>query len=290
MKRGSIPHGYTILETLIVIAVTGLLFASAVGMFRGRQIHNQFVQATDQFRAAMQDVSNDVINGQFAKNNSYTCSVSAGSVTITSGSGSQGTNTDCIFLGKVVQFGVQDGTNCDAAPSDQGACDLFKTYVIAGQRKKNDGKEVTSLTEAKPQSIDVLTNEGSLDYGLHISAVWNLGDSSNAATKIGGVAFVAPLNSYQNDSLQTGVQQVSFYPINTTSLGQTGGEFGSVISAANGANYGTPDPQNGILICLSRSDDKEKSAILIGGDNKQAVASTLFGDEYVSKTQGKCPA
>ena len=69
--------GYTIVEGLVVIAVTAAVFLSASLLFRGRQLQVQFDQSIKDFEATMRDIMNDVSTGYYPTSG-LDCDISTG--------------------------------------------------------------------------------------------------------------------------------------------------------------------------------------------------------------------
>jgi len=135
-------RGFTIVETLVVLAVTGALFTSAAIMISGRQAKTEFMTASNDLRQQLQDVINQTASGNFPNSNNFTCTAGAGAMPhLANGSGQgQGTNGECVFLGKAVQIGASDAPN------------RLLSYAVAGNRQMA-GSEVTKLVDAFPEAV-----------------------------------------------------------------------------------------------------------------------------------------
>ncbi len=75
---GRRSHGYTIIETLIFIAVSGMMFMSAVILVGGRQQEVEFSQGVRDLENKLKDTLNDVSTGYFPANNSLNCTIATG--------------------------------------------------------------------------------------------------------------------------------------------------------------------------------------------------------------------
>ena len=66
MNRGEARRGgYTIVETLIFLAVSALLFVSTIILISGRQAKAQFTNSVRDLVSDITDVANDVANGYY---------------------------------------------------------------------------------------------------------------------------------------------------------------------------------------------------------------------------------
>lgn len=114
MTKGVIVGGgYTIIETMIFLAITGFLFFAAITAVGGRQASVQFSQGTRDMQADLERIINQVSTGYYPGGN-LSCSVAGGAAsapTINSGAEQQGSSNDCVFIGKALQLGTQPDHN-----------------------------------------------------------------------------------------------------------------------------------------------------------------------------------
>lgn len=270
MKGGKKTRGFTILETLIVLAVTGGLFVAIAASLSGRQQRTQFSQAVQEIQSQIQEVINEVSSGYFPSTNNFQCTATLTGPSISSaGSAEQGTNEGCIFIGKAIQFRV-NGTDPEQ----------FKIYTLAGVQRNPDGSEVTTLVQAKPKvvaapisSVD-LTQNKKLLYGLTThSMVW-----SNLNVPIGTVAFTNSLASYNDAGIVSGSQKVRMAAVGATALNQTQTQ---AVNAINTQLQTAPiDHDQGIRICFASGGTNQSGLITIGNNNRQlSVTLSIKGNK-----------
>ena len=139
MRGGRINSGYTIVEVMIVLAVSGLILFIAVGFTSGRQAKTAFYTSVANMNSQINSVIDEVRSGQYSDTN-FKCSknISTGNIDIAS-SGSQGTNLDCIFAGKLFWF-AQGTSN-------------YKVYSVAGLNQSTGATDAVYLTNLKPTAI-----------------------------------------------------------------------------------------------------------------------------------------
>jgi type II secretory pathway pseudopilin PulG len=142
--RQAADGGFTIVETLIVLAVTTVLFISAAAFISGRQARTEFAVGIRQVRQQIEQVINETSSGYYPNAGNIKCELSPlRPLKITNvGGTSQGTNGDCIFIGKTVVAGALSGK-----PKD------LTVYSIAGRRLDTTGAEVTNLLSAWPTAL-----------------------------------------------------------------------------------------------------------------------------------------
>jgi hypothetical protein len=156
----SVSSGYTIVEVIIFLAISGALLISSIAFLSGTEGHNRFSQSMRDSQSKIQDLMNDIPTG-FSGGTGGTsgqahCFSTPGKIQIDNGPARSGnpneTNGDCIFLGKAIQF--TDVT--DPAASGQAAAQESQIFVysIFGIRtitlSSGDIRPVANLKEASP--------------------------------------------------------------------------------------------------------------------------------------------
>jgi hypothetical protein len=100
---GSI-FGYTIVEVMIFLAISGALFVSASALISGRQERTMFQQSVNTTSQTLEDILNDVSTGYYPSRSDFSCTYSGGALSLSAISSQQGTNQSCIFSGKLLSF------------------------------------------------------------------------------------------------------------------------------------------------------------------------------------------
>jgi prepilin-type N-terminal cleavage/methylation domain-containing protein len=264
--------GFTIVEVMIVLAISGALFVATAILINGKQNQAGFNEAVQQVQSQIQQAMNEVASGYFPSSANFQCTAgNGGPVSLSSiAPNGQGTNAGCIFAGKVLQFQVQ-GTSPER----------FAVYTIAAAQKDSTGKEVTSLPAAAPKLVAPgtasppgypdLTTTKVLQNGLATTPPPGSGHSrmwyNNGAADItvGAVAFIPSFAQYSSGNITSGSQQMDVVPVTATSLGMT---KPAGVDAVN-TNLATSilDPSNGVSICFATGGTNESGLIVIGGDS-----------------------
>jgi type II secretory pathway pseudopilin PulG len=255
-RRGA---GFTIVEILIVLAVTGVLFLSAVILINGKQNVTSFNQSIRNIQNEMQQVYSDVSSGYYPYGGTMTCAKGSRPVLGNSGTDTQGKNLDCLFLGKVVQFGI---SNTDPQQ--------YLVFTVVGLRGSL-AAPATDLASANARVIAPEPGEGSvpaaydtkiLQYGLTVSSKY-LG--LNPGTSAPAVAFTSNLNTLSNGN---GSQQVNVTPIRgSAKLGDTPTD--AALHVDNSLAAGVPNPAGGVKICFNSGGTNQSGLLSIGGDGRQ---------------------
>ena len=266
MKGGKKAQGFTIMETLIVLAVTSTLFVIIAATLSGRQQRTQFEQAANDIRAQIQQVINDVGTGFYPSTNNFSCSAGAFGPVIAPGSTTQGENTGCIFLGKAMQFKV--GTDASA----------YNIFPIAGLQRTTAGLEVATYAEARPKALSPSVSDSSvpdvvekkkLQYGLTTYSM-TYGASN---TPIGMFAIVNSLATYSSGTLVSSSQQLNIVPVSGSGLNASQATAAESINT-NLASSPT-NPAGGIKICFASAGSNQSGLVTIGPTSAGQLSVTL---------------
>jgi prepilin-type N-terminal cleavage/methylation domain-containing protein len=298
MKKARSP-GFTIIEVLIVLTVTGLLFLSVAALISGRTNQTEFDQASRAFQQQMQDAINQVEAGTYtgtSGSSDYTCTA-GNPIQFGVGGTGQGTNSDCIFIGDVIEFGL-DGKNEDGV----------NTYTLAGDRLQqptdpNPGEEATSLSNAHPRVVMLGTGQPDvtpslLEYGLHVYTANGKSsmnyDNSGSLTPIGAFAIVYSFASYNGGNIVSGSQQVNVVPLGSSQLGEDQTTLESQVLSQLANPLTSPDQSSGmqVTICAQSATTNQYALVTIGGTNNGSSNNGQLGVtlSILGKSNGStCP-
>lgn len=280
MKGGQSDNsrGFTIVETLIVLAVSGLILFSALAVVNGRQNRTQFDVSIRQAQQFLQSTVNEVSSGYYPSQNNFTCTGQVKGATksqpkITTTAKQQGTNQGCIFLGKVIQF----------APA--GNDGQVTAITLAGNSKDNTGSDVSTIGTAQPFAIYPGTGAGSspvkavteseLQYGLTVQRVYTTSTdlSDTTQTNVGAFALVTSFPGTDSYGTQSGSNNVDLYAIIGSSIGQTTTNLVDLVNKNlpdGGANF---KRVGSINICLASAGTNQSGLVTIGGAGSQSSVS-----------------
>lgn len=264
MKGGKAPLGYTIVEVMIVLAVSGMMLVVASQFINDKQARTTFTQGVNDMASRIQNTIQQVSNGQYTDMQVY-CTVNYGT-NRASFSTSVGTpNKNCTYMGKMLHF-VQGGTVDNAE-------ERYEVFTLAGARL-DDGspaKPVTNLDDSaiSPVMTDadpMLTRQETVPYHLRVKKITVDGGPREDY----GVAFIQSLGELEGDSLKTGPQAVLLY------TAQGLGRSEDRLSAANDIKpyvSGTGlAPASRVVICIT---DENRWAELVLGQNNNALSVTV---------------
>lgn len=270
MRGGISPQGYTIVEVMIFVAISGLMFVMAAAFVSGKQATAQFRQGINDINTQIQQTINDVSNGFYPSNSDFSCSAATnGGISPSAIPAQQGTNGGCIFLGKVVQF---------INPSS------YNIFTLAGRQfapgSNNAATVSTSFADAQPVVIATpdwpndLTQYGTLTWGLSVTSMFSNGDPIDA------VGFFGSFSNYgDNGSLQSGAQTVNVltFPTSgaTTPPNATASTMISDLDDSTNWAAATPIANPNILICFNGGTGHEYGSLSIGNSAGSANGQRL---------------
>lgn len=261
------PAGFTVVETMVVLAVTGALFVAIATTLSGRQNAAEFTHAIQSIQSQIQQTIDQVSQGFYPNQSNFICTNGAGTVQLSAGSNMQGTNQDCVFLGKVIQFAVKD-TNPE----------IYQVYTIAGLRNATAGA-ASPFSNASPTVLGVsgdytsYSTARSLEYGL--TAVWAKSVSTGAT--IGSVGFLMEPGSLVSSSTSgyaSGSQQVDLVALPGTDLHQFVSQAVPLIETAlrdPSLAADAPIPSGGVQICFASGGTNQSGLLTIGGSGRQLL-------------------
>lgn len=264
MRTGLGNKAYTIVEALIFLAVSGVLFAAVATSISGQQTRAQFNQGVRDFESRLLDLANDVSTGYYQSNNNFGCTSNPADVEVSwVASKERGTNNGCILAGQALQFTLN-------SPN-------FIVHPLAGKQLTRvgvDTREVTSLSEANPKVVTASSQTERINYGLTVGRVtYNNGSVVNA----GGLAFVITFGGYSPSTgeLNSGDIHANLVPlVDASPAGIDAVNWGTVIQ----------NPSGGMTVCLQDGSGPmaRHAEIRLGGNGRQLDTDAIFGN-------GNCP-
>lgn len=264
MKGGRQPLGYTIVELLIVLAVSGLMFAIAASFVNGKQERTSFQQGSNELVSRLQAVIEQITDGQYT-DIPFTCQDPGGALPLQINgtvAPNQGTNPDCVFLGKIVHFSVSGNRN------------QYETFSLAGARVTNGGAPVpipvTTILASKLRpiigtGID-LTSKSTIPQDLSVVSMSVTDSSGGVHNPAYDVGFIQGLGSPGSiGTYDSGAQaiQMVFVPMASSTLSESGAA--GLITATN--------VQTAQSVCIGVSDGSRSARITIGGNSSQLSVS-----------------
>lgn len=267
MRGGEQKQGYTIVEVMIFLAISGFMFILAASFISGKQAKSEFKQGMNDINNNIRQVINDVSNGYYPSSGDFACSAGASGVpTFPPTSPNElGANKGCTFIGKVMQFGVGSTSST-----------TYNTYSIVGRQFQGDAETLApplSFQQAKPFAMTGaagskdLTVTENLQWGLELEKMFN------GTTPIGAFGFFSGFATTTDTNLDSGAAAPIAIAVPGSALGQGATNIDSQMSSIASGTV-TVDTKPEIIMCF-KGGARQFGRLTIGtGDNQDQRLST----------------
>lgn len=302
MKSGGIRlAGYTIVEVMIFLAVSGVMFIIAATFINGKEANAEFMQANSDISTRLQQALNNVVNGYYPTQENFTCTPAAAGPTFTNMPKQQGTNNGCIYIGEVIQFGVT-GTQGEG----------YAVIPVVGNRLSGT-QEVTSFAQARPTALTADKTNGLADmadkrtllYNMHVTKMeleQVSGGSYNHIQDISAFGVFSTFGSYANNALQSGAQDINLTTVPSMGYTYNGSYIDGRAVEGNGSAASTrisqmagyadssliiPDNQD-VRICFKDGYNR-RSSLTVGANNGRLNVQSQTGANVPTSGSAGCP-
>jgi len=255
MKGGKKPRGFTVVETMIFLAVSGMLFYSAMTLIAGQQEKAEFNYGIQEFTAQVRDIINDVSTGFYPVDPGTACFV-------TGTAGAQGTNSGCTYIGRVMQFGANDLNPANPQESS------MRVHSVVGRRQiavPGGTRDVFNLAESEtrplPSSEQVRIPGGMLVRWVRVGGV--------GGTNVALVGYFTNFTKYSDESkslLESAARNVDTVPIPFAFNQDSTAAQNAIRTQAPTA---AKNPDNGVVVCLQSQGSRFYALMNLGGNLKQ---------------------
>ncbi len=258
MKGGKSPLGYTIIEVMIVLAVSGMMLVVAGSFINGKQSKTSFTSGVNELASRIQDTINQVTDGQYSDIPLDCQLIGGGGISVSlNNTGAQGTNSNCFFLGKIMHF-QYDGQN-----------NQYEVISMAGRRLVG-GVPVETIGQATPEPIRDLTITQTVPQNLDV--MWVRFTTGGVTIPNTGLGFIQ--NIVAGGEAAQGAQTPPKLHFAPGMLAQGHGDSPSSYDLSKSINS---TPADSAQLCVS--DGTRSAYITVGINNSQQSAIvTMRGD------------
>lgn len=262
-----LQSGYSIIEIMIVLAITGVIFISALALFSGQGAEVNFNQGVSDLASELSTQASSVSASQFYSAGGYKCTVGGNPprATLSASAGSSGgTNQDCISIGRA--FEAIADTN-----------DIF-IYNVLGNRQTYSGGiplgPAGSLAEANPTIATASGADFSVDYklagGLKIISS-KVADLAGTLSPSSLVSYYLDFNGETGSSQSSAVLTAKAYNLSTSTHNV------SVAKACvEGTGCSAPMDISSWQICLESSDAKRRALLVVSNSAAGVTTNPKF--------------
>lgn len=308
MKGGSLAKtmnksGFTIIEVMIFLAISGIIFAASINQMISEQKKTEFATGLGSFVSRLQTIANNVNNGYFNFPTTVSCIASSTGPSIGSraskfSASSSSPINHCIYIGDVISFS-----------SIIGGVQTYNNYPVIGLQYANSSTssqsiDSSSLATAQPKTSSLLMTSATMPYGLTVSSI-KYRNNGGSTSSIGAYGYFTTFNGHANNStLNSGSQSTTLDPLPSTNTSESNKQIISIINSLTD-NCGSPvnsspvicyqpsssgpipssniapiNPSSGIQICVNSGTTNQSALLTIGGTNS---ASTIKTQQYSLK-------
>lgn len=182
--------GFTIVEVMIVLAVTGLMFLIAVNATQGLLAKNSFNSGVNDLASTIQNTIEQVSDGQYSDVPIKCESGPPVNASTLEGTNPQGTNQDCVFLGKLIHFYGNPANNYEILPlvDSEAASDYSMTTNVGGLTTNSEVPD--DLTISQISYIESGPDASSVtNFPMNIAFVQSQGNSNGQGAQTVNLAF-----------------------------------------------------------------------------------------------------
>lgn len=272
MKGGykKIPHlsGFTIIEVMIFLAVSGVTFLIAANFINGKEAQTEYYQGMNQSLADVRTMINNVSNGNypFPDTGYLNCSVSANGPSVQIGATKTLATPECTMAGTVLAPEVGSGSN-------------YGLFTLAGCMFTNCstiiGGTPTSVYQEVPQVIQSINQTKQWPGSVVVTKMFSV--QGGRTSSIGLVGFFASLPFSNGSVYQSGSQPVTIIVFNNTSLAGSMMTYQTQINSlgSGGSADGGPLTNGYVVICFLGPNNQPASITIGGQGGGQQTTSSL---------------
>lgn len=281
-KRSPGILGFTIVEVMVFLAISGITFIIAASFISGKEAQAEYNTGMNQANLQVQTIINNVSNGNYAlpAGAALGCSFSGGRPYVTK-IAPQPNNVameGCTFVGTVLE------PNYNSSPYQ------YYLYTVAGcqnylgagssyQCSTNPRNPIpTSLEQERPEAVRWLSGSKIWDNGIGLTKIFAV-EGTNW-DQLSALGFFGSFPSMNSGVLESGAEPINMVYFNGTSAN----------TAADIASLGTSDPTghlltSGYVVMCFQGSKGQKGSIEIGSNvgGQQITTQKVLGQKVPSQ-------
>lgn len=275
-KRTPGNLGFTIVEVMVFLAVSGITFLIAASFINGKVAQAEYNQGMNQANLQIRTLLNNVSNGNYALpyNRSLNCSFTANGPSITNVplTSNGAAVAGCTFVGSVIQPDYNGNAQAYYLYSVTG-CQYYSSQFNSYQCSSNAiNPSPANLEEEQPQIIKSLSGEKFWQGGIVLSKIYAvIGGSWQSISALG---IFGSFPSINNNVMESGAEPLSLVYFDGSSA-QT---------EQNITSLGTNNPDghilaSGYIVMCFKGTKNEIGGVEIGSNNggQQLMTQLILG-------------
>lgn len=264
MKQGGTGQktcGFTMVEVLIVLAVTSALLVVAMVMINGRLARTEFAVGSRQIRQEIDKVVSSTSSGYTMNKGNISCTSNGTVPSLSSAAKEVGSNEGCIFIGKIMVL------NAATHKESMRVVPLVGNRMFSSGGKLRESADVLEAapTPLAPSTVDSTLPDQSESIQLPRGFTFVMARVDNAAQYMQiGVGVLSDVGSGQAQHFTTygviGTQWTSY------------GEIDAIIQSRN--KYVRYSP---LELCFAHQDTKQSVQITFGQNGGTGTSTNVRG-------------
>ena len=258
-------HGFTIVEVMVFLAVSGLIFLIAAQFINGKQTQVEFTQGMNNANLIVRAMIDNVANGNYPWPSHAYLQCNGGSPAgFTSYATQQPVSVGCSMIGEVM------------APETNGNPYEYSLYPVVGCQYAscNNVSQVqpTTLADIEPNVVSQMIQSSNWPGEVKINSMYVVSTSGHTSAGAFGVFATLPQDS-GGGILQNGSQPTQAIELSSiTSVSPD--DKSQILTEVNNA---APLPANDYILMCFEGPNNKKASITIGGLNGGGQLTTSLG-------------
>ncbi len=279
-QKTPMHKGFTIIEVMIFLAISGVTFLIAASFINGKEAQVEFRTGMTNANGIIQTLINDVADGSYplAASQYLSCDISSVPPIINNPVSTPPDHPDCALIGKII------------APENSSNTSSYSIYSVAGCQyyvsvkcatAQQGGLTPTNINEEHPALVSLFNQSHDWPGGISISKLFIV--SGAAAQRIGAFGVFSSLPQMSGNVLVSGAQAVQAVYLPGSHLYLDSDAY--IKNFVNSNSVATLPNNSYIVMCFLGSNN-HKASITIGGVNSGGqLSSTLQTGTIAGSTQ-----
>jgi len=278
--RSLTEAGFTIVETLIVLAISGLMVALAISSMDGSQQQTEFNTGVDTLTSELNQQLSSVNDGNYLPLGQVNCTTNGGTTPVFGGVTANGS---CTIVGEIIAF------NTGSSPQSFTVLPVIGRNYVSGSTTL-----ATDITETIPQISSLYDQVVDMPFALTLDS--NYSGATIAPGKLGALGVFSFTSfeggtSVSSGNLNSGSSHIELFAIPGSSTTESISKLTSSINgngvAGNGlVNCGANNasvcigsateainPIGGIEFCTDSGSNNDSALFTLGGPNSSGSVS-----------------
>jgi len=213
-------QGFTIIEVMLFLAISGLMLIVAFTGVRGRNESSQFTDSMRSLQSFIQKTQTDLYNGVNVRTNGQNCTIDA-SGNLSAGGSTEPGKSDCIMLGRLLEFNSGSGSGSISVHSVVGK------YLSYSDLSNVTGGDIDYIVASKPHIYTGLDSSYDIRWGTKFTGAKQAGAYTKTLAFLRSPAATTIYNA--NFSITTSFPSNGFIDLSSSAVSPFA--FGSDVNA-----------------------------------------------------------